>query len=260
MKKIALAGIMILSPIAGLMADGNEAQDGPKIIKIQPQEVCQESSCLHEHRLNFGFVNLGYERIKTDSIYTALDVKMASILYADQKKTKPLDYFINAELRLGYNHGLSDKDIVTGYLGTGFSVFSIENNVDKIKNWNYGTIGVKYLHQFGYTFEMGVHIKGFISISQKQKVLVPAKPPTTTRSLAATGEAIVTFANDGEEETTKLVSVKDTRWMTEISMPLIWHVGETKNWEIQFEPYYSQIPNVKRTHILGSRLAFGFRF
>ncbi len=210
----------------------------------------------YEHRINFGFLNFGYERIKPDSIYTGLDVKMISVLYSDAKKKDPLDYFVNSELRMGYNQALSQNDQIIPYLATGFSVFSLQNKIDKVKNWTYASIGVKYFHQFGAIFEMGIHIKEYVSINQKRKVLKKTEVIVNKGVPVYDSKPTTTFM----KTETKLVSVKDTRWMSEIAIPFIWHLGDEKNWEIQFEPYFSQIPNAKVTTLIGSRLTCGYRF
>lgn len=237
-----LLASLYLIPFVSLSAD---ARDSAPDIKNE-----------HEHRINFGFLNFGYERIKPDSIYTGLDVKMTSVLYSDAKKKEPLDYFVNSELRMGYNHALSQKDQIIPYLATGFSVFSLQNKVDKVKNWTYASIGVKYFHQFGAVFEMGIHIKEYVSINQKRKVFKKIEVVINKDAPVYDSKPTTTFTRTE----TKLVSVKDTRWMSEIAIPFIWHLGDEKNWEIQFEPYFSQIPNAKVTTLIGSRLTCGYRF
>jgi hypothetical protein len=253
MKKILISGVVFLLPLLNLSAD---TIDDFKIIETQIKASRVSENAEHEHRINFGFLNLGYERIKDNSIYTGLDVKMTSVLYSDANKKDPLDYFVNAELRMGYNNALSESDRITPYLGIGFSVFSLQNKVDKVKNWTYASIGAKYFHQFGPIFEMGIHIKGNISINQKRRVLKEVEVVVSQDTPVYDSEPTSTFT----KTETKLVSVKDTRWMSEIAIPFIWHLGNEKNWEIQFEPYFSQIPHAKIANLIGSRLICGYRF
>jgi hypothetical protein len=255
MKKTLILCVMLLIPFINLIADeGCYIHLIPN--QIEDLKISQNTKKEYEHRINFGFLNLGYERVKTDSIYTGLDVKMTSVLYSDAKKKDPLDYFVNAELRMGYNHAFSESDQIIPYLATGFSVFSLQNKVDKVKNWTYASTGIKYFHQFGPIFEMGLHIKGYISINQKRKVLKEVEVIVSQDTPVYDSKPTATFT----KTESKLVSIKDTRWMSEIAIPFIWHVGDEKNWEIQFEPYFSQIPNAKITNLIGSRLTCAYRF
>jgi len=258
MKNVLISGVVFLIPILSLYGEAHcpICDDVTDAKLIKDVKVIKNIENEYEHRVNFGFLNLGYERIKPNSVYTGLDVKMTSILYCDARKKDPMDYFVNAELRMGYNHAFNENDQIIPYLSTGFSVFSLQNKIDKVKNWTYASVGVKYLHQFGPLFEMGLHIKGYISINQKRKVLKEIEVAVGRDTPVYDHKPTVIFT----KSETRLVSVKDTRWMSEIAVPFIWHLGSEKNWEIQFEPYFSQIPNAKITNLIGSRLSCGYRF
>lgn len=254
MRKVLVAGIVFLSPLITLSADG------------MPMNASINS--VHEHRINFGLLNLGYERIQSDSIYTGFDIKMASFLLNEKDKNKSLDHYVNGEVRLGYNHTLSEMDSLTAYGGVGFSVFVVEKEEGKLRNWNYATLGVKYLHQFGEIFEMGLNMKGFKSISQKRYEIGKAqKIESEIPDLFEGDQSLSTlpttkFHNENDHRKTNFtaVNIDDSRFVMQIGIPMIWHVGANKNWEIQFEPYYMQIPNVDLTHIIGSNLAIGYRY
>ena len=257
MRNIVVAGIFVCLSITGLFADS--------VAFVKPIVIRDA-----EHRFNFGLLNIGYERIAPGSVYTGFDVRMASIMNTDVNKVKNIDHYVNGELRLGYNHQMSDVDRITPYGGIGFSIFSIEKEEGKLKNWNYGLVGVKYLHRFGPTFEMGLHLKGYLSISQRRyQADKPLANATIPRVSITEGELpkieVIPFANskggthEGKSHFTA-VKVNDSRWLTEIGVPLVWHVGDQKNWEIMLEPYYMQIPNEELTHIIGSRAAIGYHF
>ena len=248
MKRFILAHILALSPFL-LVADGSGIPPTPN----------------YEHRFNFGLLNLGYERILPDSVYTGFDVRMASILNTTDNKVKSVDHYVNGELRIGYNHQIGDMDRITPYTGIGFSVFSIEKEQGKLKNWNYGTIGAKYLHRFGNTFEMGMHLKGYLSISAKRYESKKEESESVSLPYILEEEGKIpriAFSNENNhgKNTLTAVKVNETRWLTEIGIPLIWHVGDQKNWEIMIEPYYMQMPNEKLTHIIGSRAEIGYHF
>lgn len=248
-----IAGLIALSPFVSLFADGKS--DLPPI----PH---------HEHRINFGLFNIGYERIQPDSIYTGVDMKVASFLLNEKDNSNTLNHYVNGEIRLGYNHQLDVADCVTGYAGVGFSVFSAEKQEGKLRNWNYTTAGVKYLHQFGEIFEMGLHLKGHLSLSQKRYIATKAKKPEMKQPdffIFDDPESPRIEANEDISEGSRktsltAVNVDDSRFIVQIGVPMIWHVGENKNWEIQFEPYYMQIPNKSLTQIIGSNLSIGYSY
>ena len=269
MKVLVFSGVTLLAPFVSLCADGDLPQ------KITPQTLIHldiPKTPEYEHRFNFGFLNLGYERIKPDSVYTGFEMKVASLWHTKDKNNVHLDHFVNGELRLGYHHTLSFQDHIIGYIGSGFSMFSVEKQIGKLKNWSYGTLGMKYMHQFGEMFELGLHVKGYLSLSQKRYEMRRVPHLHNKRNLTIVrhenappqtiGDPTTEFHNvkNPVKYKTKAVSIHDTRWLCEIGMPFLWHLGDLKNWEIQFEPYYLQIPNVETTHVLGSRLTFGYRF
>jgi hypothetical protein len=279
MRKTLVIGVLIMSAISGLFAGGSA--DFPPLPG-------------HEHRVNFGLFNVGYERIQSDSLYTGIEAKLASFILSEKDKIKSMDHYVNGEIRLGYNHTLGLSDTVLGYGGVGFSAFSIEKQDGKLRNWNYGTLGVKYLHQFGSIFEMGLHVKGFKSISQKRYAYSKTKKANDSsskiiemkadslslneeKSTSENTEEFITatesenlapqfvtfnFINEKDHGKTNLTAVKvnDSRFMMQIGVPMIWHVGSQKNWEIQIEPYYMQIPNEDLTHIIGSNVTVGYRY
>lgn len=264
MKSIIFTGILAISPIMTVVADGAPEYVAPKDnhAEMQPSIPIKP---IYEHRVNFGLFNLGYERIALDSIYTGFEAKIGSFLANEKNKNNVLNNYVSGEVRLGYNHSLGEVDNVAGYGGIGFSLFSIEKEQGKLRNWNYGTIGVKYLHQFGEIFEMGLHFKGHMSISQKRYVSEKIEKKPEIKKLESPEGSIlpiaaIKFANQDTETNLTAVKVTDSRFVIQMGLPMIWHIGAQKNWEIQFEPYYMQIPNKKLAHIIGSNIAVGYRY
>jgi hypothetical protein len=222
MKKIA---ILALLSSASAFADGN-------IIVIPSVPV------VREHRVNFGLLNVGYERIKPDSVYVGVDAKLNPVWSTKTNGSNEyrLDHFINAEFRVGYNKTLNALDSATLYVGMGHTIYSLEKVSGNTKYLSTGCMGIKYLHAFGDTFKMGVHLKGSLGFSHQRYQL------------------------DDKKDNLMAVKVEDSAWIPEIGLPMTWIVGADRNWEIQFEPYYLQIPNLKKTHLLGSRLTLGYSF
>lgn len=257
MKKVMFAAALLTSPLIGLIAD--EGETPTPLVPV------------HEHRINFGLLNIGYERIQPNSVYTGLDAKIGSFIHNEKEKSQILNNYVNGEIRLGYNFLLNPVDSLTGYGGVGFSVFSVEKEEGKLRSWNYGALGAKYFHQFGEIFEMGIHFKCHMGISQKRYIAVKTKKAKTevlgTEKRDRPETEIVTsvtpaikLQSENTETNLTAVRVSDSRFIIQLGLPLVWHVGAQKNWEFQFEPYYMQIPNKKLAHIIGSNIAVGYRY
>ncbi len=95
MRKVILSGIVICAPLLSLFADGGPAPVAYVPPKSQDLRISEKGLPEHEHRVNFGFVNVGYERIKNDSIYTGVETKLTTVWNTDNSKSKPLDHCIN---------------------------------------------------------------------------------------------------------------------------------------------------------------------
>jgi hypothetical protein len=52
----------------------------------------------------------------------------------------------------------------------------------------------------------------------------------------------------------------ENMWGGEIGVPLIWHVGSAKRWDIQLEPYFFTLDFSGVQNMYGTRLLFGYRF
>lgn len=276
MKKFITGNIVVFAPLL-LIGDGNTPSlEGEPVNPYKSCTIqCSQNADLmsHEHKISFGFLNFGYERIQRDSVYVGTDAKFSSIYSLNRSKSDPLDYFVNGEVRLGYNFAPTKIDTIVPYAGMGFSMFSLEKRNGNLRDWNYATAGFKLSHQFGEIFEMGLNMKTYISIRQKRTAIIVKKKKAAT-VIATRPHDVGVVRTDFDNETPnvqlpeieipeferKKISVKDTRWMMEVSLPLTWHFGSNKNWEGTLEPYYLQIPNAKRLHLIGSRISFGYRF
>jgi hypothetical protein len=290
MRYFVLTNIVILLPLI-LIADGAAPNASFTTIKEKFSGLQTPEKPKHEHRINFGLLNLGYERILRESFYVGADVKFTPLYSLDRKKQNSFDHFVNGELRFGFNQPIFENDLFIPYFGVGFSVFKFEKKQGNLRDWNYATIGLKAFHKFGEIFEMGLHVKTYRSIQEKRTSIIKKRKPQNTTIIIINdktkmqdkmGNKLVikngklqpensnaevvaqqTFQEPEiitEKSGSKTISFKDASWMVEIGLPLIWHLGQERNWEIQVEPYYMQIPSGKRMHLLGSRLSFGFRF
>ena len=189
----------------------------------------------HEHRINFGLLTAGYEHIKPDSVYTGIEARLSSLWLSQEGSSYKIVNFLNGEFRLGYNIACSPSDTMTPYVGGGHTYFDATKTGGNIRNWTYSAVGVRYIHDFGNVFSMGLHVKGSMSIIEKRYEL-------------------------DDNEILKLISFQDNRWIPEAGISFIWHFGDARDWEINLEPYYTRVPNDTTKHIVGSKLLLGCRY
>lgn len=194
--------------------------------------ICAEDQDidLHPHKMNFSFTQFGYEYIKKDDLYCGADFKITPIWNLKNKTVDKHEYWSNIETRLGYNFGISEKHSLIPYGAFGYSHFNLVKQNWDLKQLACFTLGIKSLHTFGPVFEMGLHLRSHRNI-------------------------LINYSIDGYK-----VAADNSDWKIEIALPCIWHMGDTKQWEIQFEPYYLQLPTSNNGEFLGSRLTFGYRF
>lgn len=198
----------------------------------------------HPHKLNFGITQFGYEYHKEDALYAGVDFKLSPLVNLDSESSGPkefsvdekdtdfseLDYWTNMEIRLGYNFSLGNIHNVVPYISVGYSHFNFTNKDFELKQLGYLSFGLKTYHTVGPIFQIGTHIR-------------------TYRNLMVNYNALGRTYASGKKE-----------WKVEFGLPLIWHVGDTKQWEILLEPYYIQLPTTYNAEFLGTRLTFGYRF
>lgn len=187
---------------------------------------------LNPHRLSFSFNQLGFDYIKKDAIYAGADFRISPIWNPNDKKLDLKDYFANGEVRLGHTFGMSDSDTLISYGALGYTQFHRNYADNYLKEMCYFSVGAKFLHEFGSIFELGVHVKASRILSN-----------IYTLKYFHSGQTIET-----------------TKWSYEFGLPLIFHIGKERQWEIQLEPYYTRIRAAIGFELLGSKLTFGFRF
>ena len=183
---------------------------------------------LKEHRLNFSLLQFGYDFLKKDTVYTGFDLNLTPIWDINDKDLSRRNYSLSGEFRLGHHLGITPKDSLITYGSIGYTKFH-RDYIQYLKEHAYFGVGAKFFHEFGPIFQMGVHVKG-------------------TRSLLNEYE-IPTY---NERESNK--------WGIEVGLPVAWHLGENRDWEIQLEPYFTHVACAGKLEFIGSRLTFGFRF
>lgn len=182
------------------------------------------------HRISFGLLQFEYDYVQPNDFYAGLGIKMSNIWNVKDSKYKRNNYLTNIESKLGYNFGLNERFNIIPYLGIGFTHFNIEDQVQYLKDWAYLALGGRMMYRIGPVFSLGLNLKGYRSLAQ----------------IEAVG---------------KLDLIQDkSRWTYEAGIPLVWSFGDDHAWEFQFEPSYMRLPNFDKTHFLGSKILFAYRF
>ncbi len=211
-----------------------------------------------------GGVKAGYDYLKPKAIYAGVDGLYAfgrerghieyysfdpysghNIPYIDYSmKYKSRTRFAHTEARLGYNFQAGSRSLITPFLGLGgyysrsTSSWSVEeiyipNSTRLTSSWGYYALGMRTFFTIRPSFDLGLILKGMRSFSGRIKFESPV--------LDRKGS----LANS---------------WGYEIDLPLTWHLGATKQWDIQLEPYFLKLSTKDNLNIFGGRLLLGYRF
>ncbi len=198
---------------------------------------------------------IGYEYFTPDSVYFGIDgvyaigpSRFSEKWYAPmperpkhkipKKRTKlrgrdATGIYGNGESRLGYAFNCSTFSL-TPFAGIGFSYLQPCAKVDLHTNWYYTTVGLRANQQITSGFDLGLNAKVNYAFHAKTYQRIDAKHNKSWHL--------------------------DNFWGYEIGMPMTWHVGDTGNWDVQFQPYYQRLDIKGSFFNVGSRLEFIFRF
>jgi hypothetical protein len=192
----------------------------------------------------FGGLRLRYEYLKPKNFYAGLDLFSAVSNKSFNAKYHNIHFhqnnnitgFSNFEFRLGYTfdpkHGM-----ITPFLGAGGYYFANYGHHFHFREvMLYYAVGMRSLFELSHLFSLGVNWKVFHTTDTEQKF-----------KYLFMGHIIKSKDHDN-------------MWGGEIGIPLIWHVGSTKRWEIQLEPYFLKLNFSEVQNIYGTRLLFGYRF
>ena len=100
----------------------------------------------------------------------------------------------------------------------------------------YYAVGMRSLFELNHLFSLGLNWKVFHTADTEQKFKYLFMGHTIKRT------------------------DHDNMWGGEIGIPLVWHVGSRKRWDIQLEPYFLKLDFSEVQNIYGTRLLFGYRF
>lgn len=197
----------------------------------------------------FGGLRAGYDYLKPQAFYFGMDglVAIGSSCARNRstycssygpcqvnEKIKTTSLFTNLEQRYGYTFQSSiiSKSTLIPFVGIGW--YYIRPDIDNISlNWLYGAAGLRVTQQFYENFDVGFNVKAMYSFAGQGRLRVYSK--TIKQHMRNT-------------------------WGYEIGMPFTWHVGESKNWDLQFQPYLLKLDVNSISNIVGARLQAGYSF
>lgn len=182
------------------------------------------------HRLNFGLLEFQYDYLKEDAVNFGMGVRMKNTINVKDKRYNRNNYLTNIESYLGYRFPFVENTTFLPYIALGYTHYNREDMCCYLRDWSYLAFGGELSYRFGPVFSLGLHLKGYRPLHQKHII--------------------------EDKENTKLLP----NWSTQIGIPLVWNLGDDRAWELQFEPYYLYMSNLLKSHNLGSKLAFGYRF
>jgi hypothetical protein len=185
-------------------------------------------------------LRLGYEYLKPNSFYFGADLLSAignngfhdSFKHYHFRRPDCLTGFSNVEFRFGRTFA-NEKRMITPFLGFGGYCFRYGSQHHYYEElMSYLTGGVKWRQDITPTFSTGLNAKIFASYQTTDKFRF---------------WHIKRHNHHG-------------RWGGEIGVPLIWYLGPSKKWNIQFEPYFLKLTFAEVQNIYGTRLLFDCRF
>lgn len=135
--------------------------------------------------------------------------------------------FANAEFQGGYSFQPYQRYyrqvLLTPFLSVGTYHASASGRCHMHLTWVYLSAGMRTVYSFSRLFDLGFYFKGMRAV----------------------------YVNHG--------SMKDF-WGYEFDLPLTWHFGGHRRWDIEFLPFYSKLNTHENDYIFGGRLLLGYRF
>ena len=185
-------------------------------------------------------LRLGYEYLKPDAFYFGINLLAAggnhgfheSFKGYHEPQSDGLTGFSNIELRFGYTF-FPTQWLLTPFLcigGYGFGSGSHYHHFDDGMSYLGG--GIRSQYEISQIFNLGFNFK--------------------------------IFSATYREEEFRFLGIKRYNhhglWGGEIGVPLIWHVGSHRLWDIQLEPYFLKLDFSEVQNAYGLRMLFGYCF
>lgn len=194
---------------------------------------------------SFSGIYLGYERQKPESIYVLFDVAVSgsnrrfSAHAPDLDNNRSLSLkFGKSSLLFGYTNSYCNW-LWTPYVGFGTFLIRNENTTQsKLRErLRYFTIGAKCDYSFNDCFDLGANLQLFTICGFKEYRI---KNLSERRDFLARSY----FESYG----------------LSFSLPITYHYGETLQWDIKVEPYYTVIAFKQNQHTYGANFIVGYNF
>lgn len=199
----------------------------------------------------FGGLRVGYDFLKPKAFYFGTDGLLAmgrtfvtndSMIwrgwyhYRIRQKIRSSPLWANIEQKFGYafQSTVAAKSTLTPFIGLGWYYIKPQYDDDlSSSNWFYGSAGLKANQQFSDNFDVGFNLKAMYAFTGRKKAVI--------------------WSRQIKED------IKN-QWGYEVGLPFTWHLGSSKKWAIQFQPYLIKIDINSTGQILGARLLAEYRF
>lgn len=186
----------------------------------------------------FGF-KLGYEYLKPKAFYAGIDLVSAGspsgfdLFYKDRRITfgGGRTGFGNFDIRLGYT-AAPESWLISPFLGVGAYSLGLGGGSGFQEDFVYCSGGIRLRCAMTQNLDLGLNGKLFHTVQTTQKVKIGCENR----------------------------SIHGNMWGGEVSMPFAWHLGKTRRWDIQLEPYFLKFAFSQIQNIYGLQLLFGYRF
>lgn len=215
----------------------------PHHLYIGPEFLCYQINMPIKHvkvqgdRFFSGW-KFGYEYLKPRSVYAGIDF-FDTVSYVDFQATKSSWHRADRqwggiETRCGYTFAPQDWT-ATPFLGIGEYDMLAKDNHNKQgfeEFLIYATAGGRFSYLFHPGLSLGLNVKGLRTFATRQRFKCEKGKFVTHHNM----------------------------WGGEIGVPLTWHLGLKRRWNIQLEPYVLKIGSKESQSAYGLRLLAGSKF
>lgn len=164
----------------------------------------------------------GIDQFKDDSKFAHLEGRIGYTFLP--KVDLQIVPFVGLGWYYNHNHSTNHPDFR-------FEELSLTENIA------YYAAGLRMMKTFNRSFDFGVNLKGMESFLVRENYEVT-----------------------GSSYSYQYHHQWRNRFGYEIGLPCVFHPGKSKNWNIQLEPYFLELPSGGREFILGGRFLAGYRF
>ena len=196
---------------------------------------------IHGNKFFWG-IGFGYEHLKPRAVYAGIDLltSYGTNTFHASKNGRSLcpkhddTWFGSSELRLGYTFA-PQKWLCSPFLGLGGYLVEglFHTHANFQERFSYIVGGVRTIYEHSSVFNAGLNLKIF-------------------RSYYAIKHY---YLSNGCKST-----AHPQIWGGELGIPLVWHIGSKKHWDVEVEPYFLQLDFSETQNVYGTRLLFGYHF